>query len=312
MKNRNREVMVVKVLNFGSMNLDYVYQVDHFVQAGETLSASSQAVKAGGKGLNQSIALARAGAEVWHAGCVGAGGGMLRELLRGSGVHDEYLRTVDTLQGNAVIQVNPAGENCILLFGGSNACITEDQIAETLSPFSAGDWLVLQNEINLIGEMVEQAARKGMRIALNPSPYNDKLSGVDFSRISWILVNEIEAEQLSGCREPEKAWEVIHRKYPLLSVLITLGAAGSAAWAVRDGAIEVFRQEAFPVQAVDTTAAGDTFTGYFISGLMSGLPLKGCMRQAAKAAAIAVTKPGAAESIPTKDQVDAEFEPFRR
>lgn len=305
MEKRNKGGMVMRVLNFGSMNLDYVYQVDHFVQAGETLSASSQTVKAGGKGLNQSIALARAGAEVWHAGCMGAGGGMLRELLRGSGVHDEYLRSVDTLQGNAVIQVNPAGENCILLFGGSNVCITEDQIAETLSHFSAGDWLVLQNEVNLIGEMVEQAARKGMRIALNPSPYNDKLSGVDFSKISWILVNEIEAEQLSGCREPEKAWEVIHQRYPLLSVLITLGAAGSAAWSVRDGAIEISRQEAFPVQAVDTTAAGDTYTGYFISGLMRGLSLRDCMRQAAKAAAIAVTKPGAAESIPTRDQVDA-------
>lgn len=296
----------MKVLNFGSMNLDYVYQVDHFVQAGETLSASSQAVKAGGKGLNQSIALARAGTEVWHAGCVGKGGGMLRELLMESGVHDEYLRSVDTLQGNAMIQVSQTGENCILLFGGSNQCITEEQIAETFSHFSAGDWLVLQNEVNLIGEMVEQAFHKGMRIAMNPSPYNDKLSDVDFHKLSWILVNEIEAEQLSGCKEPEKAWEVIHQRYPSLSVLITLGSAGSIAWCVQDDRVETARQEACPVRAVDTTAAGDTYTGYFISGLMKEISLRDCMRQAAKAAAIAVTKPGAAESIPTKDQVDAE------
>ena len=298
--------MIMKVLNFGSMNLDYVYQVNHFVRPGETLSATSQTVKAGGKGLNQSIALARAGTEVWHAGCVGQGGEVLQKLLADNGAHDEYLRSVDTLQGNAVIQVNPAGENCILLFGGSNQCITEEQIAGTLSHFSAGDWLVLQNEVNLIGEMVEQAFRKGMRIALNPSPYNDKLSDVDFHKLSWILVNEIEAEQLSGSREPEKAWETIHQGYPQLSVLITLGGAGSAAWAVQDGIVEAVRQEAFPVQAVDTTAAGDTYTGYFISGLMDNKTLRECMRQAAKAAAIAVTKLGAAESIPSKDEVDAE------
>ena len=296
----------MKALNFGSMNLDYVYLVDHFVQAGETISASSQSVKAGGKGLNQSIALARAGADVWHAGCVGQGGEPLQALLKANGVHDEYLRRVEAPQGNAVIQVNQAGENCILLFGGSNQCITEEQISETLSHFSAGDWLVMQNEVNLPEELVKQAATKGMKIALNPSPCNEKLRAVDFNKLTWILMNEIEAEQLTGSRDPEKAWEILHQKYPRLSVLVTLGEEGSMAWLVRQDVIAVCRQEAFPVRAVDTTAAGDTYTGYFLSGLMAELPLRDCMRRAAKAAAIAVTKPGAAESIPIRDQVDAD------
>lgn len=298
------QMAIQKVLNFGSLNLDYVYQVDHFVQAGETLSALSQTVKAGGKGLNQSIALSRAGAEVYHAGCAGRGGDMLRAMLKENGVHDEYLETVEALQGNAMIQVDPTGENCILLFGGSNQCITKEQIDHTLSGFSKGDWLVLQNEVNLVDLMVEQAFQKGMKIVLNPSPFNEKLRNVDFDRLTWILINEVEAEQLSGYKDPEKAWTAIHERYPQLSVLITLGSAGSIAWSVQGEHIEKVRQDAYPTAAVDTTAAGDTFTGYFVSGLMEGKTLKDSMDQASRASAIAVTRLGAAESIPFRNQLD--------
>ena len=128
----------MRVLNFGSLNLDYVYQVEHFVQPGETLSAASQSVNAGGKGLNQSVALAKAGAEVCHAGCIGTGGDLLLDLLNENGVGTEYLRAVPSIQGNAVIQVNPEGQNCILLFGGSNQCITDEQIEQTMKGFASG------------------------------------------------------------------------------------------------------------------------------------------------------------------------------
>ena len=295
----------MKILNFGSLNLDYVYEVEHFVQPGETLSAASQTVKAGGKGLNQSIALRRAGAEVWHAGCMGTGGETLVERLRKIGVHTEYIRPVPTLQGNAVIQVNAQGENCILLFGGSNQCITETQIDETLGAFAPGDWLLLQNEVNLVDRMVDRAAEKGMIIALNPSPFDSKLDAVDYGKLSWLLMNEIEAEQLTGETDPEAAWAALHKRYPKLSVLITLGVKGSMAWRVQNGTFDSHFQPALPVQAVDTTAAGDTYTGYFISGLMEERNLKQCMERAARASAIAVTRPGAADSIPDKNEVDA-------
>ena len=295
---------MMNVLNFGSLNLDYVYRVDHFVQAGETLSALSQSVKAGGKGLNQSVALARAGAEVWHAGCIGRGGETLREILKESGVHDDYLCSVDTLQGNAVIQVGPTGENCILLFGGSNQCITETQVDQTLAAFSTGDWLVLQNEINLVPYIIERAGATGMRIVLNPSPFNDRLSTADFGKLSWIFVNEIEAEQLTGSKDPKQAWQTIHARYPKLSLLITLGSAGCMAWQVNENGIQAAVQPAFPVRAVDTTAAGDTFTGYFMTGLSEERTLPECLRLAARASAIAVTRAGAAESIPERAEVD--------
>jgi ribokinase len=295
----------MKVLNFGSLNLDYVYAVDHFVRPGETLSSLSQRVVPGGKGLNQSIALARAGAAVYHAGRVGAGGGSLRALLAENGVDTGFLPDTEELQGNAVIQVTPAGENCILLFGGSNQCVTEEQIDRTLAAFQPGDYLVLQNEINLLPRIVDRAYTRGLRIVLNPSPWDGKLDEVDFAKLSWLLMNEVEAGEMTGSQEPETAWEIIHGRYPLLSAVITLGGAGSAAWRVTSSGTEHARQAAFPAVAADTTAAGDTYTGYFIAGLMEGLPLGTCMARASMAAAISVTRPGAAPSIPTRDEVEA-------
>ena len=294
----------MKVLNFGSLNLDYVYTVDHFVRPGETLSSRSRTVKAGGKGLNQSVALARAGARVSHAGCLGTGGEPLREILRQNGVDLAALVPVEEMQGHTVIQVNPDGENCILLYGGSNRCVTEAQIDRTLAQAEAGDWLLLQNEINLNEKIVDQACARGMVIVLNPSPFDEKLRAVDFSKLDWLLVNEVEAEQITGTADPEKAWEELHRRWPGLSVLITLGKRGSMAFAVRSGEVETARQEAIAVRAVDTTAAGDTYTGYFIAGLTAGKTLQCCMEEAAKAAAVSVTRPGAAESIPWRDELE--------
>ncbi len=293
----------MRILNFGSLNLDYVYRVDHFVRPGETLSALSRDVKAGGKGLNQSVALARAGASVWHAGCLGAGGELLKNLLEENGVNTEYLLTVPEAQGHTVIQVDPEGENCILLCGGSNRCVAEGHVRRVLGSFGSGDWLVLQNEINRLPLIVELASERGMRVALNPSPYNDAVREVDLSRLDWLLVNEIEAEQISGEKEPDKVWEKLHAQYPGLSLLVTLGSRGSAAWRVSGGAAEAWRENAVPAKAVDTTAAGDTYTGYFISGLAAGKPLRECMREASRAAAVAVTRPGAAESVPWRKEL---------
>ena len=293
----------MKVLNFGSLNLDYVYQVDHFVGPGETLSAETRTVKSGGKGLNQSIALARAGVRVSHAGCLGTGGEPLRKILEDNQVDTALLRPVEEMQGHTVIQVNPEGENSILLYGGSNRCVTEEQIDSTLDSFGHGDWLILQNEINLPELIVEKASAKGMHIVLNPSPFDKKLEKVDFSRLTWVLVNEVEAEQMTGTQDPEKAWAELHGRYPGLSMLITLGKQGSVAFARRPEGTETVRREAMKVQAVDTTAAGDTFSGYFIAGMIAGEPLRVCMEQATKAAAISITRPGAADSIPWRAEL---------
>lgn len=294
----------MRVLNFGSLNLDYVYGVERFVRPGETLAALSRDVKHGGKGLNQSIALARAGADTAHAGCMGQGGESLMDMLRENGVDTSCLLPVQEMQGHTVIQVNREGENCILLYGGSNRCLTPEQVRDTLRRFAPGDWLVLQNEVNLLPEIVEEGARRGLSIALNPSPYNDSLRKVDYGKLTWLLVNEIEAEQITGEGDPGHAWEALHARYPRLSALITLGGKGSMAFRVTDAGVEAVRQAAHRVRAVDTTAAGDTYTGYFIAGLMENMPLKACMERASRAAAISVTRPGAAGSIPLRSEVE--------
>ena len=294
----------MRVLNFGSLNLDYVYQVDHFVQPGETLAAASRAVKAGGKGLNQSVAMARAGLPVFHAGCLGSGGDMLKEMLEKNGVNTDFLLPVPEAQGHTVIQVDSEGANCILLYDGSNRCVPEDHIRRVLSRFSKGDWLILQNEINGLPQIISLAAEKEMHIVLNPSPFNNALQYADLSLLDWLLVNEIEAEQLSGETEPDSVWRKLHAQYPALSLLITLGSRGSIAYRVNGGAVEQCRSEAVRVKAVDTTAAGDTYTGYFIAGLIEDAPLQPCMDRAGHAAAIAVTRPGAAGSIPWKKELD--------
>ncbi len=296
--------MAGRVLNFGSLNLDYVYRVDHFVKPGETISAKSQSVNAGGKGLNQSCALARAGASVFHAGCVGNGGELLVDLLRNDGVDTSLILTTDVFQGNAVIQVDPTGENCILLYGGSNQCITEEQIKEALSGFGRNDVLLLQNEINNLPLIVDKAYERGMNIVLNPSPFDDRLLDVDFGKLSWLLVNEVEMEQVSGTGQPETAWKQLHDRYPNLSLLITLGRQGSVAFRTENGQVETVRQRAFQVIALDTTAAGDTYTGYFVAAIMEQKPLVECMKLATAASAISVMRPGAAPSIPHREEVE--------
>ena len=289
----------MKILNFGSLNLDYVYQVDHFVKPGETLNATRQSVHPGGKGLNQSIALARAGAEVYHAGCLGKGGEMLEQLLLENGVHTDFLQKTDTLQGNAVIQVNRDGQNCILLFGGSNRCVTPVQVESTLSHFECGDFLVLQNEINELPHIIDAARDRGMKILLNPSPYDAGLNSVDFGKLDWLIVNEVELEQFSHCADPEAAWKKTRAEYPGLCLLVTLGSAGSIAFTPE----ETVHQPAFPVKAIDTTGAGDTYTGYFVALLARQQSLESCMRQASMASAISVTRPGAASSVPDAEEV---------
>lgn len=284
----------MRILNFGSLNLDYVYQVEHFVRPGETVSALSQQVNCGGKGLNQSIALARAGAAVWHGGCVGAGGEQLSALLKENGVDTSFLRQTDVLQGNAVIQVDRNGENCILLFGGSNQTVTEKQIDESIAAFEPGDLLILQNEINGLPYLVSQAAKKGMTVILNPSPFDESIRALELSQISWLIMNEVETQELTGASEPMAAWDILHGQYPKLRLIITLGRVGSVLCTPE----EIVRQPAQTVEAVDTTGAGDTFTGYFFASLAKGLPYRQCMEVASKAAAISVTRRGAAISIP--------------
>lgn len=289
----------MKVLNFGSLNLDYVYQVDSILIPGETQASKDRKTFCGGKGLNQSIALAKAGIPVYHAGMVGEEGDILLEACRENGVNTEFVRKIQGPTGHTVIQVDRSGQNCILLFGGANRSITREFVDEVLASFEEGDMLLLQNEINELGYIIDRAYEKGMLIVLNPSPYDRELESCDLTKVSLFLVNEIEGYQITGQKEPEKILERIKELYPGAKIVLTLGGDGS----VYQDETGIYRQGIYRVKAVDTTAAGDTFTGYFISSMISGMPVQEGLSMAAKASAIAVSRPGATASIPLMDEV---------
>lgn len=294
----------MKVLNIGSMNLDHVYTVDHIVEPGETQSSTQLQLFLGGKGMNQSVALAKAGVEVYQGGMIGEDGGVFLDACREYGIHADYIRTVDARTGHAIIQIDKNAQNCILLYGGANQALTEAYVDEVISQFDSGDILLLQNEVNLLPYIVDRGHAQGMKIVLNPSPFDDKLKAVDMTKISLFLLNEIEGYQLTGCREPDAIIDSIRERFPHAAVVLTLGSDGAV---YADQSCKHF-QPIFPVKAVDTTAAGDTFTGYFIAGLAQGMEIPDILRMSAKASSIAVSRAGAVPSIPYRNEVIASLE----
>ena len=290
----------MKILNYGSMNIDNVYSVDHAVLAGETILAGEKKVFCGGKGLNQSIALSRAGAEVYMAGIVGKDGGMLLDALEKNHVDTSLVRHVDGPSGHTVIQVDKNGQNSIIVISGSNLRTTEADLDQMLEKFGPGDALILQNELYNSPLMMRKAAEKGLCVIFNPSPINDELFSYPLDQVSWFVLNEIEGTALSGETEPGRILDALKAKYPSASVVLTLGSDG--AWCM-EGDERVF-QPVFKVKAVDTTAAGDTFMGYFVAGLAQGMPVKQRLERAARASSIAVSRPGAADSIPLAEEVE--------
>ena len=250
----------MNILNFGSLNIDYVYEVEHFVRKGETISSKNLRVSCGGKGLNQSVALSRAGLHVYHAGMIGTDGTFLEDILKDAGVDTRYVMTSEqTRTGNAIIQNDAQGDNCILLYGGANQAVTREFIDCVLKNFEKDDWLLLQNEIN-----------------------------------------EIEAQELiKDTGNDNVLLEKVHAAFPHAEIVLTLGERG-ALYLGKEGHIT---QESYPVTAIDTTAAGDTFTGYYLAGQLKGFCAKESMQMAAKAASITVSRKGAALSIPKIDEI---------
>lgn len=289
----------MRILNFGSLNCDYVYQVPHITAPAETLSAREMQVFPGGKGLNQSIALARAGAPVFHAGLVGEDGDFLVDLARESGVDCRYLERRPGRTGHAIIQVEDSGQNAILICGGANQLVDEPMIRRVLADFGPGDLLLAQNEVGGLLLILSLASERGMTVALNPSPCGD-LPEADLSMVDWLILNEVEGAALSGETEIAAMPDALRRRYPRANILLTLGAEGAVCLTGE----ERHFQPAIPVKTVDTTAAGDTFTGYFLAAFTGGQTIPEALLLAAQAAAIAVSRLGASSSIPTRQEVE--------
>lgn len=296
----------MKILNIGSLNIDKIYSVEHYAAAGETIPAKTYGEFCGGKGLNQSIALAKAGAQVYHAGCVGPDGGILSDTLAAAGVRTELIRESGRPSGHAVIHVDPEGQNKITIFGGANSDVTPAYIDSVLSHFDPGDMLLLQNEISNVAYAIEQGSEKGMTVVFNPSPIGSGIGQCDLRKVDYLILNEVEGRQLADtdAEDAQIILERLRQKYPQTVLVLTLGSRGSC---YVDGK-ESFFQGIFPAKTVDTTGAGDTFTGYFLAGIAAGRPPRETMEYAAMASAISVGRHGAAPGIPDFNEVCEEME----
>ena len=294
----------MKVCNLGSLNVDYVYSVEHFVQQGETILTDMLQVNSGGKGLNQSIALACAGMEVWHAGIIGQGGEFLKETLQRGGVNTQLLTTSPSRCGHAIIQVTPHGQNSIIVYQGTNGELKPEYLQTVLAQLAPQDVLLLQGETNLIAESIRAAHEKGIRVAWNASPVGSAWPNDLLDCVRWLFINEIEGEALTDQRDPHAILSALRAAHPALEIILTLGEKGS----VHAGPDCCVFCPACHVPVQDTTAAGDTFTGYFLRAVLQPVAGYTPLQLATTASAIAVTRQGAAPSIPTLAEVTA-FEP---
>ncbi len=293
---------MARIITLGSLNLDFTYQLPKPLEVGETLSSLSYRCGAGGKGANQSIAAARAGAEVYHAGRIGSDGTLLRRTLAESGVKLDFLEEVETPTGHAVVLINDAGDNSIVLYGGANRTIDDAFIDRVTSAAKQGDILLLQNEITNIDHAMEAGKKAGMRVAFNFAPFDPKLAPeLPLSLCDYLFLNRIEAGGIAGKSEVEEILETLARRFPETELVLTLGPEGAIALTP---AGERFHADSPRVEVVETTAAGDTFIGYYLAGILDGLKPGKALERACRAAALCCSRAGAAESIPTRADLD--------
>ena len=293
----------MKVLCFGSCNIDYVYSLDRIVAPGETVAASAVSCHPGGKGLNQAVALGRSGAPAYFAGCIGEDGEFLERYMRDAGVDTSYVKKVNDKTGQAFIQVAKNGENSRVVYRGANYSVSREYIDSVLSNFERGDILTLQNEISEVEYLIDRAYSIGMKIFLNPSPFDEKIKSADLNKIHCLIVNSHEAAEYVSGGGYDKFISFIREKYPAITALVTFGAKG-ARWFNSEREIH---RDAYKVRAVDTTGAGDTFAAYFISSLAKGESIEASLNIASCAAALAVASEGAASSIPTLSLVEGKL-----
>ena len=284
----------MKILNFGSINKDFFYSVNDFVKPGETISSIRYNIKIGGKGLNQSVGISKAGRKIYHAGIINKDDTFILDKLKKWNINCENILLSNNSTGHAIIQVDKKGENSIIIHGGANHDVDIKFIKSVLSKFDSGDILVLQNEINSIKEIIDRAHHKRMKIVFNPAPFNNEILSYDLNKISTLILNQTEGEALSKEKKTDDILKFLNSKFNNTEIILTLGEKGSL-YSFKD---ELVKIKAHKLNTVDTTGAGDTFIGYYVAGIASKMNKKDNLNRASEAAAIATTKLGGAESIP--------------
>ncbi|MDR1418915.1 MAG: ribokinase [Treponema sp.] len=292
----------MKFLVYGALNIDLIFSVDHIVIPGETEQCASLEKSSGGKGSNQAAALAKAGMSAHLAGKIGNDGAYLLDMLRSFGVNTDLVSVWEGDTGRALIQLDRNGQNAIVYYPGGNGAVVPEEIEKAIGAFGEGDMLVLQNEIPHIGLMMRKAKERGLAVCLNPSPCDEKIESLPLEMTDIFFVNEIEGASLAGMTGgggPETILERLVGRFPASEIVLTLG---------KEGALYGYRNTResgaildYPV--VDTTGAGDTFTGYFLAARARGFSVKDALALACRAASIAVSRKGALGAIPGAGEV---------
>jgi ribokinase len=291
----------MKILNFGSINIDLIFRVDHIVAPKETISSSSLVQSSGGKGANQSVAVAKCSlAEIYHAGLIGPEGLWLKEKLNSYNVDTTYIKQIEEPTGQAIIQLDKKGQNSIVLYGGANQKFTKKWIDEVLEDFPANNWIMIQNETNHLDYIIDKAKEKNHKICFNPAPFDNSFFSLPINKIDLLIVNEIEAEQAIGESGVVVALNQLANKYQGTTIVITCGSDGVLYSA--NGNTGTFGTWKVPV--VDTTAAGDTFIGYFLASYLKYDDIDKAIELASRASNITIMNKGAIDTIPTLNQLD--------
>ncbi|SHE91413.1 ribokinase [Modicisalibacter ilicicola DSM 19980] len=289
--------------NYGSINIDHVYRVPHLVRPGETLSSRSYRQVLGGKGANQSLAMARAGGNVAHWGRLGHGDRWVLETLSTAGVDTGQIELTAEASGHALIQVDDHGENAIILHPGANHGFTDARQDELLASTAEDDWLLLQNECNALDRLIALAEERGLQVAFNPAPMAANVLRLPLERCQLLFLNRGEAAGLVDQDEQaprEQLLDALRQRLPEVEIVLTLGQEG-VCYQYGDTRLDL---NAYRVEARDTTAAGDTFIGYFMAARQQGADIPASLRLASSAAALCVQREGAAPSIPVISEVE--------
>jgi ribokinase len=297
------------VLVFGSINIDLVTRVERFPGPGETVSGISFAIYPGGKGANQALASARAGASTWLVGAVGrdAFAATALALVSEAAVNLAYVARVDQATGCATILVSATGENLIVSVPGANAWADPSTIPDAL--LTRSSTVSLQHELPAAANqaLVGRARRNGSRVVLNASPWQP-LSHDTLCSVDYLVVNQLEAAALAAAfgwpPSPGELALAAAGAMRGLTVVVTLGEHG--ALAARD--TTVLRVPTPRVWAIDTTGAGDAFGGTLIAMLDDGAPLEEALRRAVAAGSLACTAAGAQASFPERSAVEMVLE----
>lgn len=287
------------VWNLGSINADYFYRVPHLPEPGETIAAASLDRGLGGKGANMSVAVARAGARAAHIGAVGADGRWAVDRLMEYGVDTRWIRETELPTGHAIINVDDSGENSIVIYPGANRDIPESVVGLALAEAEPGDFLLMQNETNKQRFAAEIGSKLGLKIVYAAAPFSVAAITAILPQLDMLILNAVEMEQLHSATGLVPGPEM-----GVPTVLVTRGADGCVLFEAKNE----FKPQSFAarnVMAVDTTGAGDTFTGYFLAGLDRGMPVAQAIDLAMRAAALMVTRKGTADVIPDLREVQS-------